>query len=98
MKTLKSCPKHIKYKFFFKRKIKNNFILRPFVKSLQYGSYGLMSTKNFKVTYKEMESVRVSISKKYKKLTKIWLRFKFDIPLTEKPQVRMGKGKGRINS
>lgn len=71
MKALKLSPKYIKYKFFFKRKIKNNFILRPFVKSLQYGSYGLMSTENFKVTYKEMESVRISISKQYKKFTKI---------------------------
>ena len=67
------------------------------LKTLKFGKFGLQSTENKKITYKEVESARVSITQKYKSRAKIWLRFKFTIPLSEKPNVRMGKGKGKIS-
>lgn len=99
MKTLQKFPNKIKYKFYFKNKIKNNTIILPSLKSLKFGKFGLQSLQNTKITYKEVESVRVAITRKYKTLTKIWLRFKFVIPLSSKPAaVRMGKGKGKTSS
>jgi large subunit ribosomal protein L16 len=60
-----------------------------------YGTYGLKALESGWITSRQIESTRVSISRRVRKLGKMWIRIFPDKPITKKPaETRMGKGKG----
>ena len=65
---------------------------------VDFGEYGLLALENGWITARQIEAVRVAISRKMKKGGKIWIRVFPDRPVTQKPlEVRMGKGKGAVD-
>lgn len=64
---------------------------------VDFGEYGLQALENGWITARQIEAVRVAISRKMKKGGKIWIRIFPDRPVTEKPlETRMGKGKRNV--
>ena len=60
-----------------------------------YGAYGLKALESGWITSRQIESTRVSISRRVRKVGKMWIRIFPDKPITKKPaETRMGKGKG----
>ena len=60
-----------------------------------YGSYGLKALESGWITSRQIEATRISISRRVRKLGKMWIRIFPDKPITKKPaETRMGKGKG----
>lgn len=65
--------------------------------SVDFGEFGLQAQENGWITARQIEAVRVALSRKMKKGGKIWIRIFPDRPLTRKPlETRMGKGKGNV--
>ena len=59
------------------------------------GEYGLMATEGNWITDKQLEALRVVLSKAIGTIGKIWIRVFPQLSLTRKPlEVRMGSGKG----
>ena len=64
-------------------------------KYVAYGESGLMATEGNWITDKQLESLRVVLSKAIGTIGKIWIRVFPQLSLTRKPlEVRMGSGKG----
>lgn len=64
-------------------------------RDLSFGEYGLQAVEPAWVTAQQIEAIRVTMSRKLKKVGKIFLRIFPDKPVTKKPaETRMGKGKG----
>ena len=60
-----------------------------------YGTYGLKAMEPGWITSRQIESTRISISRRIRKVGKMWIRIFPDKPITKKPaETRMGKGKG----
>jgi len=56
---------------------------------------GLKALEPGWITSRQIEATRVSISRRVRKLGKMWIRIFPDKPITKKPaETRMGKGKG----
>ena len=65
--------------------------------SVDFGEFGLQAQENGWITARQIEAVRVALSRKMKKGGKIWIRIFPDRPLTRKPlETRKGKGKGNV--
>ncbi len=65
--------------------------------SVSFGEYGLKSTSRGRLTARQIEAARRSISRHVKRTGKMWIRVFPDKPITKKPlEVRMGKGKGSV--
>lgn len=65
--------------------------------SVSFGEYGLKSTSRGRLTARQIEAARRSISRHVKRTGKMWIRIFPDKPVTKKPlEVRMGKGKGSV--
>ncbi len=63
--------------------------------SLAFGDYGLQAMECGRITSRQIEAGRISISRFIKRGGKIWIRIFPDKPITKKPaETRMGKGKG----
>ena len=64
---------------------------------IDFGEFGLQALENGWITARQIEAVRVAISRKMRKGGKIWIRIFPDRPKTQKPlETRMGKGKGNV--
>ncbi len=64
-------------------------------KYVAFGEYGLMATEGNWITDKQLEALRVVLSKAIGTIGKIWIRVFPQLSLTRKPlEVRMGSGKG----
>ncbi len=64
-------------------------------RELNFGEYGLEAVEPAWVTSQQIEAIRVTISRKLKKVGKLFIRMFPDKPITKKPaETRMGKGKG----
>ena len=64
-------------------------------RSISFGVYGLEAVEPAWVTAQQIEAVRVTISRKLKKVGKLFIRMFPDKPVTKKPaETRMDKGKG----
>ena len=60
-----------------------------------FGTYGLKAMEPGWVTARQIEATRISISRRVRKVGKMWIRIFPDKPITKKPlETRMGKGKG----
>ena len=65
--------------------------------SVSFGEYGLKSTERGRMTARQIEAARRTITRHVKRGGKLWIRVFPDKPITKKPlEVRMGKGKGSV--
>lgn len=64
---------------------------------LNFGSFGLKATTPGRVTSRQIEAARRTITRHMKRAGRVWIRIFPDVPVTGKPaEVRMGKGKGSV--
>lgn len=64
---------------------------------VSFGEYGLKATSRGRITARQIEAARRTMTRKIKRGGKIWIRVFPDKPITGKPlEVRMGKGKGSV--
>ena len=62
---------------------------------VSFGEYGLKALEPGWITSRQIEAVRVTISRTMSRTGKMWIRVFPDKPITKKPaETRMGKGKG----
>ena len=62
---------------------------------VSFGEYGLKTLEPCWITSRQIEAVRVAISRAMSRAGKMWIRIFPDKPITKKPaETRMGKGKG----
>ncbi len=62
---------------------------------LNFGEYGMKALQPERITSRQIEAARRSITRHMKRTGKLWIRIFPDLPVTKKPaDVRMGKGKG----
>ena len=63
--------------------------------SLNFGAYGLKALTPARVTARQIEAARRTITRHMKRQGRVWIRIFPDIPVSTKPaEVRQGKGKG----
>ena len=63
--------------------------------ALNFGSYGLKAVGPARVTARQFEAARRSITRHIKRVGRVWIRIFPDVPVSQKPaEVRQGKGKG----
>src|SRR5687768_6626478 len=85
-------PKRVKY-----RKTQRGKMSGKATRGTQvaFGSFGLKSLEGAWITSRQIEAVRVTLSRTMKRDGKIWIRIFPDKPVTKKPaETRMGSGKG----
>ena len=64
---------------------------------LNFGRYGLKATSSARISARQIEAARRSITRHMRRVGKLWIRIFPDVPITDKPaEVRMGKGKGTV--
>jgi len=64
---------------------------------VSFGEFGLKATGRGRITARQIEAARRTISRQVKRGGKIWIRVFPDKPITQKPlEVRQGKGKGSV--
>jgi len=62
---------------------------------VSFGSYGLKALEPGWITSRQIEAARITISRKVRKVGRMWIRIFPDKSITKKPaETRMGKGKG----
>ncbi|GAB1443047.1 50S ribosomal protein L16 [Ignavibacteriales bacterium] len=63
--------------------------------SVAFGDFGLKALEPHWITSRQIESCRITLSRKMKRDGKVWIRIFPDKPVSKKPlETRMGKGKG----
>jgi large subunit ribosomal protein L16 len=66
--------------------------------NLDFGTYGLTVLESSRISAAQLEAVRRVLSRKMKRMGKIFFRVTADRGVTGKPaEVRMGKGKGSVD-
>jgi large subunit ribosomal protein L16 len=64
---------------------------------VSFGEFGLKATDRGRLTARQIEAARRTITRSVKRGAKLWIRIFPDKPVTKKPlEVRMGKGKGNV--
>ena len=85
-------PKKLKFRKAFKGRIKG---LSSAGTEVSFGSYGLKALEPARITDRQIEAARKTISRSMKRAGRIWIRIFPDVPVSKKPaEVRMGSGKG----
>jgi len=85
-------PKRTKYRKAHKGRIHGNAKAGT---ALNFGSYGLKAMGPARVTARQIEAARRSITRHMKRVGRVWIRIFPDVPVSQKPaEVRQGKGKG----
>lgn len=85
-------PKKMKYRKAHKGRIKGVACSGHY---LAYGSYGLKATSPERITARQIEAARRTITRHMKRVGRLWIRIFPDVPVSKKPlEVRMGSGKG----
>jgi len=87
-------PRKTKHRKLFKGKIHGEATQGS---DIVFGQYGLQALAPERITARQIESARRSISRHVKRMGQVWVRMFPDVPVTSKPaEVRMGSGKGSI--
>ena len=87
-------PKRTKYR---KQMKGDNRGLAQKGSKVSFGEYGLKSVDRGRLTARQIEAARRTISRHVKRGGKIWIRVFPDKPISKKPlEVRMGSGKGSV--
>ena len=64
---------------------------------VSFGTFGLKATGRGRITARQIEAARRTITRTVKRGGQLWIRVFPDKPITNKPlEVRMGKGKGNV--
>ncbi len=85
-------PKRVKYRKPHKGNLKGMSNSGNYV---CYGAYGLKALEPGWITNRQIEAGRISLSKRVRKVGKLWIRIFPHKAITKKPaETRMGKGKG----
>ena len=85
-------PKKVKYRKLQKGNMKGMSNRSNFV---AYGTYGLKALEPGRITSRQIEAGRVAISRRVRKIGRMWIRIFPHKAITKKPaETRMGKGKG----
>ena len=64
---------------------------------VSFGEFGMKATARGRITARQIEAARRTITRKVKRGGKLWIRVFPDKPITKKPlEVRQGKGKGNV--
>ncbi len=62
---------------------------------LNFGSYGLKAQAPARITSRQIEAARRTMTRHMKRTGRVWIRIFPDVPVSKKPaEVRQGKGKG----
>lgn len=87
-------PSRTKYRKQFKGR---NGGLCYVANAVSFGNYGLKAVEHGRLTARQIESARRTISRFVKRGGKLWIRVFPDKPISKKPiEVRMGAGKGNV--
>jgi large subunit ribosomal protein L16 len=63
--------------------------------SISFGTFAIKSLEPGRITSRQLEAARISVTRAMKSEGQVWIRVFPDKPITQKPaEVRMGKGKG----
>jgi len=66
-------------------------------RTVDFGDYGLQAVEPIWMTAEQIESVRLTLSRKLKRIGHLYLRVFPDKPITKKPaETKLGKGKGSV--
>jgi large subunit ribosomal protein L16 len=66
--------------------------------NLKFGYIGLKSHGHARITARQIEAARQTITRHIKRKGRVWIRIFPDVPISQKPtETRMGKGKGAVN-
>ena len=85
-------PRKIKYRKTQKGRMRGMANSGDYV---SFGSYGLKEMEAGWITSRQIEAARIAISRKVRKVGRMWIRIFPDKSITKKPaETRMGKGKG----
>lgn len=85
-------PKKIKHRKVQRGRMKG---LSKGARTVDFGTYGIQAAEPCWLSARQIEAVRMTISRKIKKIGKLFIRVFPDKPITKKPaETRMGKGKG----
>lgn len=87
-------PKRTKFRKQFKGR---NRGLAQSGNKVSFGEFGLKATGRGRLTARQIEAARRTITRTVKRGGKLWIRVFPDKPISKKPlEVRMGKGKGNV--
>jgi len=87
-------PKRTKFRKLHKGK---NRGLSTRANAVSFGEFGIKAVTRGKITARQIEAARRTITRCVKRGGKLWIRIFPDKPITKKPlEVRMGKGKGNV--
>jgi len=87
-------PKRTKYR---KQMKMDNRGLAHKGSKVSFGEFGLKSLERGRLTARQIEAARRTISRHVKRGGKLWIRIFPDKPISKKPlEVRMGSGKGSV--
>ncbi|MBL8701152.1 MAG: 50S ribosomal protein L16 [Alphaproteobacteria bacterium] len=85
-------PSRTKFRKAFKGRIHGN---AKGGTQLNFGAFGLKALEPNRITAREIESARRTITRHLKRVGRVWIRVFPDVPVSKKPaEVRMGSGKG----
>jgi large subunit ribosomal protein L16 len=85
-------PKRVKFRKRFKGRTNG---MATSGNTVAFGHFGLMSLDPGWITNRQIEAMRVAVTREMKRGGKVWIRIFPDKPITKKPaETRMGKGKG----
>ncbi len=88
-------PKRTKYRKQQKGRIRGNATRGTRV---NFGDFGLKVLEPGRITSRQIEAARIAMTRRMKRVGKVYIRIFPDKPITSKPaEVRMGKGKGAID-
>ena len=63
--------------------------------TLNFGAYGLKAVEPGRITARQIEAARRTITRTMRRAGRVWIRIFPDVPVSSKPaEVRMGSGKG----
>lgn len=64
---------------------------------LNFGAYGLKAMEPERITARQIEAARRTITRHMKRQGRVWILIFPDVPVSQKPtEVRQGKGKGSV--
>ncbi len=87
-------PKRTKYR---KQQKGRNRGLATSGNRVSFGEFGLKAVGRGRITARQIEAARRTITRHVKRGGKLWIRIFPDKPISKKPlEVRMGKGKGNV--
>ena len=87
-------PKKTKYRKQFKGRNRGIAVSGA---TVNFGEFGLKSAGRARITARQIEAARRTITRHIKRGGKLWIRLFPDKPITKKPlEVRQGKGKGPV--